>query len=115
MDECGIVDPIVSFEDAEIFRRICDRIGSKPAYHEMLKIMSLYICGIIDQQVLLDLLKDYIGDDATIIEWLKKKTGYKNKQLSRPSYPMIRKPNLDECPTVKDSPSYRRVPKEVNN
>lgn len=76
LNENHDIGPIVSFEDAEIFRRIGDHLGNKPAYNQVLKIMNLYTCGIIDQQVLVNLLKDHIGDNPTLMEWLKKKTGY---------------------------------------
>lgn len=112
LNENHDIGPIVSFEDAEIFRRIGDHLGNKPAYNQVLKIMNLYTCGIIDQQVLVNLLKDHIGDNPTLMEWLKKKTGYSEPQQLL-SHPPIRKPNLDECPAVLDSPSYRKVPAEV--
>jgi paired amphipathic helix protein Sin3a len=104
--------PSVSAEEIDLFDRIKKHIGSKPSYDEFLKIINLYTLHILNADQLIQQVEPFLDQDT--LNSLQQLIEYepKDKSLEIPHYPPV-KPDLNDCETVDDSPSYRIVPKEV--
>lgn len=107
--------PTVSMQETELFEKIKKHIGTKPSYQEFLKTLNLYTQQIVDMDTLIVQLKGFFGTNKELFDAFKQAIGYDPVQhpIEKPNV-SAPKPDLLTCKSVKASPSYREVPKEVS-
>ncbi|KAI9255096.1 hypothetical protein BDA99DRAFT_485496 [Phascolomyces articulosus] len=108
--------PTISAEEVELFEQIRKHIGNKPSYEEFLKTLNLYTQQIIDADGLMKQVEGFLGSDRELFDWFKSVVAVdlKDQVIERPSV-IVPKPDLNHCPTVDNSPSYRLVSKDWQN
>ncbi|OBZ86626.1 Paired amphipathic helix protein Sin3b [Choanephora cucurbitarum] len=114
-DSEDLVDtqPVSSME-ISLFDKIKQHIGNKPSYDEFLKLLNLYTQQIIDIHLLVTQAKRFIGQDKELFQAFQTVIGYDPQQsqtIERPAQ-SVPKPDLNKCPTIQASPSYRSVPRD---
>lgn len=81
-------------------------------------MLNLYNQEIFDVDTLVQQAQLFIGKDKALFDDFKDILGWYPKvgftmELPSTSSTILKKPFLYHCKPVKDSPSYRKVPKEV--
>jgi paired amphipathic helix protein Sin3a len=107
--------PSVAVEEVELFEQIKKYIGNRPSYEEFLKTLNLYTQHIIDIDLLVSLVKAFLGTNKELFDAFKMAISYEPKEhpIVRPTL-FTAKPDLAHCTAVDSSPSYRVVPKDVS-
>ncbi|KAI8353986.1 hypothetical protein BD560DRAFT_408082 [Blakeslea trispora] len=108
--------PTVSSSEISLFDKIKKHIGNKPSYDEFLKLLNLYTQQIVDMDLLVIQVKRFIGQDKDLFQAFKIMIGYDPKEapIERPTL-SVAKPDLNQCKTIKSSPSYRAAPRDWQN
>lgn len=117
-------NPTVSNDEVELFEHIRKHIGNKPSYEVFLKLLNLYSQDIIDLDILIERVHAFLGNKPKLLDWFKSVVGYGSDSymplrsgslaIKAALASMIPKPDLINCSTVPESPSYRLVPKDVS-
>jgi paired amphipathic helix protein Sin3a len=65
--------------------------------------------------MLVEQVSIFIGNNKELLDWFKSIVGYEPKDhpIEKPAHPLP-KPDLVNCKTTHESPSYRCVPKNVS-
>ncbi|KAI8888550.1 hypothetical protein K501DRAFT_291658 [Backusella circina FSU 941] len=106
---------LVTIEQVEMFEKIKKHIGNKPSYEEFLKLLNLFTQQIIDFDLLMELVKNFLSKD--LFNQFKKMVEYLPTQhpIESPTFPVVAKPDLNQCEAIESSPSYRIVARDWQN
>lgn len=103
-----------SAEELAFFDRVKKYIGNKSTMNEFLKLCNLFSQDLIDRNVLVHKVSNFIGGSADLMNWFKAFVGYEGVDEvidNRPKAPTGRVA-LSNCRGL--GPSYRLLPKRVS-
>jgi paired amphipathic helix protein Sin3a len=97
-----------------MFEKIKKHIGNKPSYEQFLKLLNLFTQQIIDFDHLMELVKNFLSKD--LFNQFKKMMEYTPTEhpIESPTFPVVAKPDLNQCEAIEASPSYRIVARDVS-
>lgn len=102
-------------EEFAFFDRAKKFIGNKQTMNEFLKLCNLFSQDLIDKNVLVHKVSNFIGGNADLMEYFKNFVQYKedNEVIeNKPKLPSGRV-SLSNCRGL--GPSYRLLPKRVSS
>ncbi|KAI8976122.1 Sin3 family co-repressor-domain-containing protein [Pilobolus umbonatus] len=99
-----------SAEEAEFFDKVKAYIGNKATYNAFLKVLNLFSQQIVDQNVLVNRVESFIGNNKELFDWFKSLVGYEGGDDINENIPTL---NNYSTSTKDDDhscgPSYRHV------
>jgi paired amphipathic helix protein Sin3a len=102
-------------EELAFFDRVKKHIANKSTMNEFLKLCNLFSQDLIDRNVLVNKVSNFIGNNHDLITWFKAFVHYDGAEEvidNRPKAP-TGKVSLSNCRGL--GPSYRLLPKRVSN
>lgn len=102
-------------EELAFFDRVKKYIGNKSTMNEFLKLCNLFSQDLIDRNVLVHKVSNFIGGSADLMNWFKAFVSYEGRDEvidNKPKAPTGRVA-LSNCRGL--GPSYRLLPKRVSS
>lgn len=110
------LQPAASSEELAFFDRVKKFISNKQTYNEFLKIINLFTQDIIDHNILVERVENFIGANGELFDWFKKFVGYDGKDQVIENIPSAStRPRLDLNSCKAYGNSYRLLPREEQN
>ncbi|KTW30764.1 hypothetical protein T552_00476 [Pneumocystis carinii B80] len=99
-----------SAEELSFFDKVKKFIGNKQTYNEFLKVLNLFSQDILDKNLLVERVYNFIGANEELMDWFKRFVGYDGKDDVIENIPAPR-PKVDLMLCKAYGPSYRLLPK----
>lgn len=101
-------------DEVAFFDRVKKFIGNKSIMNEFLKLCNLYSQDLIDKNVLVFRVQNFIGTNSELFNWFKSFVGYDGKDqiIENRARPVTGRVTLNNCRGL--GPSYRYLPKRVS-
>ncbi|KAG4302336.1 hypothetical protein PCK1_001608 [Pneumocystis canis] len=99
-----------SAEELSFFDKVKKFIGNKQTYNEFLKVLNLFSQDILDKNLLVERVYNFIGVNEELMDWFKRFVGYDGKDDVIENIPAPR-PKVDLTLCKAYGPSYRLLPK----
>ncbi|KAG4306290.1 hypothetical protein PORY_000278 [Pneumocystis oryctolagi] len=99
-----------SAEELSFFDKVKKFIGNKQTYNEFLKVLNLFSQDILDKNLLVERVYNFIGVNEELMDWFKRFVGYNGKDDVIENIPAPR-PKVDLMLCKAYGPSYRLLPK----
>ncbi|KAG5519162.1 hypothetical protein PMAC_002250 [Pneumocystis sp. 'macacae'] len=99
-----------SAEELSFFDKVKKFIGNKQTYNEFLKVLNLFSQDILDKNLLVERVYNFIGVNEELMDWFKRFVGYNGKDDIIENIPAPR-PKVDLMLCKAYGPSYRLLPK----
>lgn len=103
-----------SSEELAFFDRVKKFIGNKNTMTEFLKLCNLYSQDLIDKNLLVFRVQNFIGANPELFTWFKNFVGHDGKDdiVENRARPVSGRVTLNNCRGL--GPSYRYLPKRVS-
>jgi len=103
-----------SSEELAFFDRVKKFIGNKNTMTEFLKLCNLYSQDLIDKNLLVFRVQNFIGGNPELFVWFKNFISYDGKEeiIENRARPVSGRVTLNNCRGL--GPSYRYLPKRVS-
>lgn len=100
-------------EELAFFDRVKKYIGNKSTMNEFLKLCNLFSQDLIDRNVLVHKVSNFIGGNPDLMNWFKAFVNYdgEDEVIENKPKPPTGKVSLSNCRGL--GPSYRLLPKRV--
>lgn len=100
-----------SQEELAFFDRVKKYIGNKSTMNEFLKLCNMFSQDLIDRNVLVNKVSQFVGGNQDLIRWFKDFVGYEGNQDNVENQPLAPSGRvaLSNCRGL--GPSYRLLPK----
>jgi len=104
-----------SSEELAFFDRVKKFIGNKNTMTEFLKLCNLYSQDLIDKNLLVLRVQNFIGTNPELFAWFKNFVGYDGKDeiIENKARSVSGRVTLNNCRGL--GPSYRFLPKKVSS
>lgn len=101
-------------DEVAFFDRVKKFIGNKSTMNEFLKLCNLFSQDLIDKNVLVFRVQNFIGSNLELFNWFKSFVGYDGKDqiIENRARPVSGRVTLNNCRGL--GPSYRYLPKRVS-
>lgn len=101
-------------DEVAFFDRVKKLIGNKSTMNEFLKLCNLYSQDLIDKNVLVFRVQNFIGSNPELFNWFKSFVGYDGKDqiVDNRARAVTGRVTLNNCRGL--GPSYRYLPKRVS-
>jgi len=102
-------------DEVAFFDRVKKFIGNKSTMNEFLKLCNLFSQDLIDKNVLVFRVQNFIGSNLELFNWFKSFVGYDGKDqiIENHARPASGRVTLNNCRGL--GPSYRYLPKRVSS
>lgn len=102
-----------SSEELAFFDRVKKYIGNKSTMNEFLKLCNMFSQDLIDKNVLVNKVSQFVGGNQDLIQWFRNFVGYEGNANMVDNTPMAPSGRvaLSNCRGL--GPSYRLLPKRV--
>lgn len=89
-------------------------IGNKQTYNEFLKLLNLFSQDLVDKNMMVTKVENFIGGNKELMEWFKRFVEYEGRDEVIYNVPRnVNKVRLSVCRGL--GPSYRLLPKLVRD